>query len=86
MRQRVVDGQSIGQLRHFKMSIIDVIFFASFILFFLSVVGLVFGRLIARMMKPMWGPGPNRATEKRRTDETRRQWQFLGDESRQARD
>jgi hypothetical protein len=64
----------------------DVIFFASFILFFLSVVGLVFWRLIARMMTPMRGPGPSRATEKRRTDESRRQWQFLGNDSRQARD
>ena len=68
------------------MSVIEAIFFASFILFFLSVVGLVFWQLISRMVTPKREPGMKQATEKRRSDEARRQWQFLGNEGRRARD
>jgi len=59
------------------MSVINAIFFASFILFFLSVVALVFWRLIARILMPAGEPGERRATQKRRKNETSRRWKFL---------
>jgi hypothetical protein len=79
---RVVGRRLLWEIGAFEMSVINAIFFASFILFFLSVVGLVFWRLIARILTTAGEPGERRATERRRTDETSRRWHFLDNEGR----
>jgi hypothetical protein len=48
----------------------------------LSVVGLMFWRLIARVVTAAGEPGERRATEKRRSDAEGRRWQFLDNEGR----
>jgi hypothetical protein len=69
------------------MSIIDVIFFACFILFLLSAVGLTLGRLIARLLIPEPDPRKRSVTPRRsRQDPAQRPWRSLGSGGLEDRD
>ena len=61
------------------MSLIDIIFFACFVLFLLSGVALAFGQLIAQVLKREPDPRERRkASNQLQADEEIRPWQFLG--------